>query len=215
MGNPIPGHGITEQGVQSQPWIVLVEDNRAAIELVKAALKEHAVNCEISVLRDGERALELIKELEAEKRPCPALLLLDLNTPKRDGFELLEQMRASSHCGKIPVAILSSSDAPTDKNRAARLGVTQYIRKPSNLDEFLNLGLVFKGFLEGHSPASSSTRRELEQLWRDRLRAENAKYEKAADIFRAACREHAEDPLSSRAAEKIERARKLESEAFD
>jgi CheY-like chemotaxis protein len=115
--------------------------------LVHRALEEHGVEGELIVIADGERAIEFIQAVDARASPCPDLAIVDLNLPKKPGREVLAHMRRSERCRHIPVFILSSSDAEQDKADAARFGATQYIRKPSTLDEFLSLGSMFKAAL--------------------------------------------------------------------
>jgi CheY-like chemotaxis protein len=70
-----------------------------------------------------------------------------LNLPKTPGLEVLERIRASPLCAEIPIAIFSSSDAPEDRRNAARLGASRYIKKPTNLDDFLKIGSVLREML--------------------------------------------------------------------
>jgi CheY-like chemotaxis protein len=132
--------------------ILLVEDNPADATLVRKALEEHDVEGELLIIADGERAIDFIHALDTRpSEECPGLAIIDLNLPKKPGREVLEQMRLSERCRHIPVVILSSSDAARDRADAARFGASQYIRKPSRLEEFLGLGAVFKAALEGSS----------------------------------------------------------------
>jgi two-component system response regulator len=137
------------QSSEKPAWIVLVEDNPADVGLVQEALYEHEVRYALTVLMDGARALELIDRLDRERRPGPDLVLLDLNLPKKGGLEVLEHMRASVQWRAVPVVILTSSGAQEDRDRAAKLGATRYIRKPHRLDQFIQLGSVFKEMLTG------------------------------------------------------------------
>jgi CheY-like chemotaxis protein len=130
-------------------WIVLVEDNPGDVALVREALYEYGIQSELTVLFDGERAFELFDRLDRERMRCPDLVLLDLKLPKRDGHEVLEHMRASVQCAHVPVVIVTSSNAREDRDKAAKLGATRYIRKPHSLDEFIQLGAVFKDILTG------------------------------------------------------------------
>jgi CheY-like chemotaxis protein len=103
----------------SSRQIVLAEDNPADVGLVRAALREHGVDCELHVISDGEGVLSFIDSLDLNSKiPCPDLLLLDLHLPKRDGNEILKYLRASGRCAQTPVVILSSSDAPSDHENA-------------------------------------------------------------------------------------------------
>jgi CheY-like chemotaxis protein len=130
-------------------WIVLVEDNPGDVALVREALYEYGIQSELTVLFDGERAFELFDRLDRDRMRSPDLVLLDLKLPKRDGHEVLEHMRASVQCAHVPVVIVTSSDAREDRDKAAKMGATRYIRKPHSLDEFIQLGAVFKEILTG------------------------------------------------------------------
>jgi CheY-like chemotaxis protein len=105
---------------------------------------------EIHVAPDGREAIEFIARAENDPdAPRPQLLLLDLNLPKVDGFEVLRRLRASEKFKAIPVLIVSSSDAPGDRSRAAEYGAG-YFRKPPSYEEFLKLGGVLKQLLKDH-----------------------------------------------------------------
>ena len=131
-----------------QGTILLVEDNLADAGLVREALEEHGVEGELLVISDGDRAIRFIQSLDTTDNPCPDLVIVDLNLPKRPGREVLECMRKSAKCRDVAVVVLSSSDAAQDKADAFRLGATQYIRKPLRLSEFLGLGSIFRRMLE-------------------------------------------------------------------
>ena len=80
--------------------IVLAEDNPADVRLVRQALRDHAVHCDLRVIPDGEAVVTFIDGLDLDgKLPCPDLLLLDMHLPKRDGNEILRHLRASERCG--------------------------------------------------------------------------------------------------------------------
>jgi CheY-like chemotaxis protein len=119
--------------------ILLAEDNPADVYLIEEALREHQVPFEITVAEDGEAAITML----GEGRTQPDIVLLDLNMPKRSGGEVLERVRKDAG-GDVPVIILTSSDSPSDKEEALRLGATCYIRKPTGLDEFLEIGATIK-----------------------------------------------------------------------
>ena len=76
------------------------------------------------------------------------LIILDLNLPRHDGTEILQRLRETAEFAHIPVVVLTSSDSPRDRLLANQFGAARYLRKPSNLEEFLSLGAVFKGLLE-------------------------------------------------------------------
>jgi DNA-binding response OmpR family regulator len=129
-------------------YVLVVEDNSGDATLLRQSLKEHGVALEVVVLTDGERAMRFMDEVDDGIVPCPALVVLDLNLPRKTGSEVLRRIRRSASCGTVPVAICSSSDADKDKEEAARLGANRYIRKPSNIEEFLHIGAVLKGLLD-------------------------------------------------------------------
>lgn len=134
------------------PEILLAEDNPADVYLIREALREHAVECSLRVAGDGQQVLRILSGADSDpdgKRP--ALIILDLNLPRHDGIEILQQLRATADLRQIPVVVLTSSDSPRDRLAADRLGVTRFLRKPSNLEQFLSLGAIFKALLEQHA----------------------------------------------------------------
>lgn len=121
--------------------VLLVEDNPADANLVEEAFAEAHLDCGLSIVHDGAKAIEFIEGLDADpSRLCPDLVLLDLNLPKVGGEEVLKHLRLSPRCKAAKVLIISSSDAPADRERSMRLGATGYFRKPSSLDQFMELG---------------------------------------------------------------------------
>ncbi len=128
--------------------ILLVEDNAGDVILVREALKEHGLFGELIVVTDGESAIEYISRLDADPTLLvPALAILDINLPRKNGRDVLRHMRACARCASLPVAFLSSSDAAVDRQAAKELGAVAYIRKPSNLDDFMMIGATIKALL--------------------------------------------------------------------
>ena len=133
-----------------KPHLLLVEDNPADADLVEEALAEAHLEYGISVVRDGAQAIQFIDRVDADPSHCsPDLVLLDLNLPKVSGEEVLSRVRLSPRCGTAKVLIISSSDAPADRERTMQLGASGYFRKPSRLDQFLELGPKIRSMLEG------------------------------------------------------------------
>jgi DNA-binding response OmpR family regulator len=130
--------------------ILLVEDNPADVFLVREALAWNDIKSHLFVVRDGDEAIRLVQEIEHTQSPCPDLVVLDVNLPRKSGFEVLRRFRASVKCGVAPVAILTSSEAPSDRAEAARLGASSYIQKPSNLRDFMSIGEKLKAILASH-----------------------------------------------------------------
>jgi CheY-like chemotaxis protein len=127
--------------------VLLVEDSPADALLVRETLTEHRIECQLTVLKDGEAAIRYLDELEGGSSPCPDLVILDLNLPKKSGYEVLHRIRAGARCALIPVVVLSSSSAPADRARALSLGSTRYLTKPTLLEDFIKLGGVFQELL--------------------------------------------------------------------
>jgi len=132
--------------------ILLVEDAEADVYLVREALDHCGLRYELSVLNDGEKAIDFVDNVDRDEGvPTPHLVLLDMNLPKWSGGQVLERVRRSARFGDVPVVILTSSDSPQDKAAAARLQATLYFRKPSNLDEFMKLGRQVRELLNPKS----------------------------------------------------------------
>ena len=124
----------------SQCQVVLIEDNPADVFLVQLALKENDVPCKITMFNNGEEALSVLCPPEGAEPNTfvPDAILLDLNTPKSDGFSVLIRLREAPRLAHVPIAIITSSQATSDKDRISRLGAIRYIQKPSQLEAFLS-----------------------------------------------------------------------------
>ncbi|HTQ53937.1 MAG TPA: response regulator [Bryobacteraceae bacterium] len=130
------------------PEILLAEDNPADVYLIREALREHHVDCAVRIASDGQQVLRILAEADrAAGTPYPSLIILDLNLPRHDGIEILQRLRQTPDMRPVPVVVLTSSDSPRDREAASQLGVSQFLRKPSSLDEFLGLGRIFKTLL--------------------------------------------------------------------
>ena len=128
-----------------------MEDNPADAYLVQEALLEHNVRCQVVHIKDGEEGVNFVDRVQRGEANCPELVILDLNLPRTHGLAVLEHMRASSACAHILVVVLTCSNNQKDREQATRLGVSMYIRKPSRLDELLQLGAVFKDMMDKKS----------------------------------------------------------------
>jgi CheY-like chemotaxis protein len=108
---------------------------------------------DLVVVSDGEKAIDLIERIDQQElAPCPSLLLLDLNLPRRSGTEVLQKLRQSPKCCDIPVVILTSSEAPKDIESAKHLRADVYFRKPSDLTAFMKIRDVVEALLDSHIP---------------------------------------------------------------
>ncbi len=124
--------------------IVVVEDNPGDVFLIRHALRENGLTCEVFVAGDADRALEHFGRLRAGNGEEPDLIVLDLNLPGRDGIALLQEIRSSTGRTATRVAVLTSSDSPVDRERASAAGIDAYIRKPTHLDDFVKVGASLK-----------------------------------------------------------------------
>ena len=137
--------------------ILIVEDNKADVFLMREAIEAAELGAEIHVVSDGDEAFEFIDRADADDAaPCPSLFIVDLNLPKRSGLEVLEHLRKSRKCFKAIVLIATSSDSVPERNQAKKLGTNGYFRKPSNYDDYLKLGEVV-GTLLGASEAAEDS----------------------------------------------------------
>jgi CheY-like chemotaxis protein len=134
--------------MRQPPLIFLAEDNPADVFLVRTALGQEGLDYELQVLSDGEQVIRFFEDVEREAAPCPDLLILDLNLPKRSGLEILEGIRKSSISRDLRVVIMTSSDSGEDRQRVGRIGISHYFLKRADLDEFMKLGPVVRAVLE-------------------------------------------------------------------
>jgi CheY-like chemotaxis protein len=127
--------------------VLLVEDNEADVRLTREALREAAENVRLSAVADGDLALAYLRrEGGYADVPRPDLVLLDLNLPRKNGLEVLEEMRADEHLRSIPVIVLTSSAARQDVDACYARGANAFVVKPLELDEFMDLIGAIRGF---------------------------------------------------------------------
>jgi len=120
--------------------ILLVEDNPGDVVLFMEALDETHVRSNLSTVEDGEEALAFLRREGRHKyAPRPHLIILDLNLPKLNGREVLQEIRNDSHFNVIPVVILTTSKSEKDMLEAYRLHASCYIVKPVDLKNFISV----------------------------------------------------------------------------
>lgn len=120
--------------------IFLIEDNRGDIRLIQEALKSTAARCEVVVARDGMEAMEFLRQEGTFGRAShPDLILLDLNLPKKDGREVLAEIKADPSLKHIPVVVLTTSRNEEDISRSYDLHVNCYISKSRNLTQLFKI----------------------------------------------------------------------------
>ncbi|HVL87037.1 MAG TPA: response regulator [Candidatus Thermoplasmatota archaeon] len=120
--------------------ILLVEDNPGDVRLTREALRESKLINRLSVAQDGEEAIAFLRREGAYvKAPRPDLVLLDLNLPRKNGREVLAEMKADPQLRRIPVVILTSSKSEEDVVRSYDLHANCYVTKPVSLDRFVDV----------------------------------------------------------------------------
>lgn len=120
--------------------ILLIEDSPGDVRLTQEVLREGKVRNHLSVVRDGVEALAFLRrETPYSEAPRPDLILLDLNLPKQDGREVLAVIKLNEHLRRIPVVVLTTSQAEEDIARAYDLHANCYITKPIALDQFIQV----------------------------------------------------------------------------
>lgn len=120
--------------------ILLVEDNPGDVRLTREAFREGVVVKNLHVVGDGVEALSFLRrEGQFKDSPRPDLILLDLNLPKKDGRQLLGEIKADPSLKKIPVLVLTTSQSETDIEHCYNLHVNCYLSKPLDIDEFFEI----------------------------------------------------------------------------
>ena len=120
--------------------ILLVEDNPDDVLITQRAFKKGMIKNKLYTVENGIEALKFLhKEKEYSDAPVPALILLDINMPLMDGFQVLEKIKNDDELQKIPVIMLTTSERDSDIERAYSLGCNSYIVKPVNFQKFLEV----------------------------------------------------------------------------
>lgn len=128
--------------------LVLIEDNPGDVLLVELALKENGIACVLTRFHCGADAVRVLCSPAEANRVVPDVILLDLNTPRSDGFQVLSELRQSPRLAQVPIAVLTSSQASSDRHRTALQNV-RFIQKPSHLPDFLaTVGQAVKEMLQ-------------------------------------------------------------------
>lgn len=119
------------------PSLLLVEDNEADIDLTVEILQEGGQPLALNVVKDGIAALEaLASQAALTEGALPDLILLDLNLPRKDGRQVLAEIREDARLRHVPIVVLTSSDSPADIMRSYQLGANSYIVKPNDLHAY-------------------------------------------------------------------------------
>lgn len=126
--------------------ILLVEDSPSDVRLVREALKETSLPVQLAVARDGVEALNYLRDAEMGVAASPDLILLDLNLPRKNGREVLTEVKSSSKWRQIPVLVMTSSRSDDDIQQAYSLNANSYITKPDDLNGYIDVVRTIKEF---------------------------------------------------------------------
>jgi CheY-like chemotaxis protein len=127
--------------------ILLVEDNPADVRLTQEGLREAKVNNKMAVVKDGIEALAYLRrEAQYANADRPGLILLDLNLPRMNGFEVLDAIKEDNTLKCIPVVVLTTSQAEQDVLQSYNLHANAYVTKPVDLDQFTTVIKSIEGF---------------------------------------------------------------------
>ncbi|HUQ99196.1 MAG TPA: response regulator [Gemmatimonadaceae bacterium] len=128
----------SSRGVRSRIEILLVEDNPGDVRLTREALAGAKFPTLLTVAKDGVEAMELLhRRADSTETPLPDVILLDLNLPKKDGREVLSEIKGDERLKRIPIVMLTTSAAEGDILMSYNLGANCYVTKPVDLDEFV------------------------------------------------------------------------------
>jgi CheY-like chemotaxis protein len=118
---------------------LVIDDSLSDVLLLREALEFHSFPVSLEVIHDADAALESLAARAMRHAPRPDLIILDLSLPRRDGFDILSEVKQNEALRGIPVIIMSSSKADHDVTRAYALGANAYIAKPVSLGELMSV----------------------------------------------------------------------------
>jgi CheY-like chemotaxis protein len=127
--------------------LLLVEDNPADVDLTRETLEDSKILHRLNVVSDGVQALAFVRQMAPfDDAPRPDLILLDLNLPGKNGHEVLEELKANADLRRIPVVVLTSSQAEEDIVTSYDLQAAAYVTKPVDLEGFGQIVRALEGF---------------------------------------------------------------------
>jgi CheY-like chemotaxis protein len=127
--------------------VLLVEDDPADVLMTREAFEQHQIRSPLHVVGDGEQAMQFLRRAgEFTGAPRPGLILLDLNLPRRNGLEVLAEVKSDQDLALIPVVMLTTSAAQEDILRSYALHASAYITKPVDYDRFIDVIGQIDGF---------------------------------------------------------------------
>ena len=118
----------------------MIEDNPADVFLIREAIEASGIKVPLHIVKDGEDATRFFDTADRDNAaPCPSLVILDINLPKKHGVQVLQHLRRSHRCRRASVIVVSSSNAAKDRQDVILNGADAYFCKPSKYDDFLKL----------------------------------------------------------------------------
>jgi chemotaxis family two-component system response regulator Rcp1 len=146
--------------MKNTPEILMVDDNPADIDLTSEVLAQSEKHFHVNAVNDGVEAISFLRRQgKYTKAPVPDLVVLDLNLPRKDGCEVLSNIKADPSLAKIPVVIFTTSQASSDITRSYKLGANCYLQKPGNLPEFVAVVRSMAEFWLGYASLPQRERR--------------------------------------------------------
>jgi CheY-like chemotaxis protein len=131
---------VTDGGGTKVVDVLLVEDDPGDVLMTREAFEHHKIRNHLHVVNDGEQALQFLRQTgEYADAPRPGLILLDLNLPRRDGLEVLAELKEDPRLRVIPVVILTTSQADEDILRSYALHANAYVSKPVDFERFMDV----------------------------------------------------------------------------
>jgi CheY-like chemotaxis protein len=147
----------TKHSPPSQKTVLLADDSESDVMLMRFAFKKAELDTQLEVVHDGEEAIAYLKGdgaySDRSQHPLPAVMLLDLNMPMRNGFEVLTWVRTQPALKRLSIIILTSSMRTEDVERAFDLGASSYLVKPASLDDLTAMMRCLRDWLHyNHFP---------------------------------------------------------------
>jgi len=127
--------------------VLLVEDNPGDAELTRIALQDSKISVNLNVVEDGVEAMAFLRKQERYAlMPHPDIVLLDLNLPRKDGREVLAEIKSDHNLKRIPIVVLTTSQSEEDILKAYNLAANCYITKPVDFDQFVKIVQSIENF---------------------------------------------------------------------
>ncbi len=152
--SPSPG----DDAVADVLHVLVVEDNPADLFLIREIIGATGIAITVHVARDGELATRFLDDADRDaSAPCPAMVILDINLPKKRGTEVLAHLRRSPRCRNAPAIVVSTSKSDKDREEVIQGGANAYFRKSSDYDEFAKLTALIQELLALFVPRRRSS----------------------------------------------------------